>query len=68
VRATRTSAERRGGSGLRSRELERSGWTSQILSTLHLKEELDLSLWARESRPDQGRAVRDFRTELRALF
>ena len=68
VRTKRTSVVRRGGSGRASRELERSGWDSRVLTTLRLREALDLSFFFHESRPDGGRDVRDLRLELRATF
>ena len=68
VRTTRTSVERRDAVGAPDRELEKAGWSTRILGNLHLREELDLSVWLQEDRPDLGATVRDGRMELRATF
>jgi hypothetical protein len=68
LRTTRTSVARTGGIGLASRALERPGWSSRLLANVRLREELDLSFWLRDQRPDRGRAVQDGRMELRATF
>lgn len=67
VRSTRTSVER-SGAGAAGRLLESPGWDSRAVGTIRLREELDLSLWYRDRRPDRADAVQDGRLELRATF
>ncbi|MCA9727774.1 MAG: hypothetical protein KC729_08835 [Candidatus Eisenbacteria bacterium] len=68
LRTTRTWVERRAGSGRASRDLEVPGWVSRAVATVQLRDALDLSFSFRETRPDDGRTIRDARTELRATF
>lgn len=68
LRTTRTWLAREGSRARLSRELERAGWSSRLLATVHLREELDLSVWLRDARPDRGRSTQDGRMELRATF
>jgi hypothetical protein len=68
LRATRTSVSRRGGEGRPSRLLEVPGWNLRLVATVRLREELDLSAWYRDQRPDEGMPDREGRMELRASF
>ena len=68
LKTERTSVTRRGAVGRAGRELERSGWDSRLLSTIRLREALDLTFFFHETRPDRGRRLRDLRLELRATF
>jgi hypothetical protein len=68
VRWTRTSVARDGGAFGIGRLLETPGSEARVVGTVRLREELDLSLWYRERRPDRDAAVRDGRMELRATF
>jgi len=68
LRATRLSVDRENGVARPDRTLERSGWTSRLLATVRLGASFDLSSTLRETRPDEGRTIRDARVELRASF
>ena len=68
VETTHTWVRRENGSGRASLDLERPGWVSRIVSTVRLREALDLSFFFRERRPRDGETVRDSRLELRATF
>lgn len=68
VRVTRTAVDRRGGQGTPSRLLELPGWNARLVATVRLRDELDLSGWYRERRPDRGARDREGRMELRASF
>lgn len=68
VETTRTWVGRENGATRASRDLERPGWSSRIVSNVRLRESLDLSLFFRERRPEDGATVRDSRLELRATF
>lgn len=67
ARGTRTSVSRSGG-GSAGRLLETPGWDSRIVGTIRIRQELDLSIWFRDRRPDRAEALRDGRLELRATF
>lgn len=67
-RTTRTSLRRRHGTSRLDYDLEKPGWSTRFLGTLHLRSAFDLSFTLRESRPDGGRRLRDGRLELRATF
>jgi hypothetical protein len=68
LRVTRTAVDRRGGVGAASRLLEQPGWNARLVATVRLRDELDLSAWYRERRPDHGTRDREGRMELRATF
>ncbi len=68
LRVTRTSLERRGGTGRQSRLLEVPGWNVRLVASVRLRAELDLSAWYRDRRPDRGATDREGRMELRASF
>lgn len=68
LRVTRTTVDRRGGVGSASRLLERPGWNLRLVAAVRLREELDLSAWYRDRRPDRGIPDREGRMELRASF
>lgn len=68
LRVTRTTVDRRGGEGRPSRLLELPGWSLRFVAVVRLREELDLSAWYRDRRPDRGMPDREGRMELRASF
>jgi hypothetical protein len=68
IRWTRTSVARRGGRSSGGRLLETPGGDGRIVGTIRLREELDLSVWFRDRRPDHAAAIQDGRMELRATF
>ena len=68
LRVTRTTVQRQGGEGRPSPLLELPGWNLSFVAAVRLREDLDLSAWYRDRRPDQGIQDREGRMELRASF
>jgi hypothetical protein len=68
LRVTRTTVDRQGGEGRSSQLLEIPGWNLRLVAAVRLREELDLSAWYRDRRPDRGIQDREGRMELRASF